>query len=75
MGKAVVVLEDLDFVWRENEVTEVVAMWRSGIPIDLIASNFGRDIDEVGLLVMHLRRQGIIRKRKGGAYGRVLDDQ
>lgn len=71
MGKAVIVLEDLDFVWRESEVNEAAEMWKMGIPIDLIAKNFGRDIDEVALLIMHLSRQGIIRKRKGGVFGGV----
>lgn len=69
MGKAVVVLEDLDFVWRESQVKEAAEMWKKGIPLDLIASNFGKEVDEAALLIMHLVRQRVIKKRKGGAFG------
>lgn len=71
--KVIVALEDLDFIWCENEAKEAAKMWRKGIPLDLIASNFGRDEDEVAVLLMHLARQNRISKREGGAYGRELD--
>ena len=70
----IVALEDLDFIWCEDEVKEAAAMWKKGIPLDLIASNFGRDEDEVAVLLMHLARQNRISSREGGAYGRAIND-
>ncbi|MCS1351176.1 helix-turn-helix domain-containing protein [Mechercharimyces sp. CAU 1602] len=64
-----VALEDLDFVWDEAEVPQVVEMWRDGQSLHDIAKTLDRDPDEVTLLVMDLARQGRISRRKRGARG------
>lgn len=67
--KTIIALEELNFVWCDDEATEVADMWRMGIPIDLIADNFARDPDEVAILLMHLARRGRIKARPGGVFG------
>ena len=65
----VIVLEELDFVWDEDEITEYCQMWREGKPFSEIAEWFGRDPDEVLLLHLHLARKGRVKARKGGLMG------
>ncbi|MED0675812.1 helix-turn-helix domain-containing protein [Aneurinibacillus thermoaerophilus] len=62
--------EDLNFFWDEDQVSEVIAMWNMGIPVEYIASNFGREVDEVAILIFDLCRQGKIEPRPGGVFGR-----
>lgn len=70
----IVALEDLDFIWCEEEVKEVIEMWERGIPLDMIASNFDRDQDEVAILIMHLARKNQIKPRVGGIFGGVKNE-
>lgn len=69
-SKIYIALEDLDFVWDEKDVKEVDEMWESGIPLNIIAQNFGRDINEVAILIIDRRRNGFIELRDTGIFGR-----
>lgn len=68
----IVALEDLDFIWCEDEAKEAAEMWRKGIPIDLIASNFGRSVDDTFAILWDLARKGRIKLRDGGIFGRDI---
>lgn len=69
-NKIYIACEDLDFLWDEEQILEVIAMWNMGIPIEYIASSFGREVDEAALLIFDLCRQGKIKPRPGGVFGR-----
>ncbi|MEZ2661790.1 hypothetical protein [Aneurinibacillus aneurinilyticus] len=69
-SKIYIACEDLDFLWDKEQILEVIAMWNMGIPIGHIASNFGREVDEAALLIFDLCRQGKIKPRPGGVFGR-----
>ncbi|MEG6615365.1 hypothetical protein V6C27_02830 [Peptococcaceae bacterium 1198_IL3148] len=74
-----IALYDLDFSWYHWEIEQVIELWNEGVSIEDIALQVRpakngiktRDdaVDEVALLIMHLRRQGMIRHRTGGAWG------
>lgn len=66
----IIALEELNFFWDEDDVNEVAEMCRLGIPKEMIASNFDRDIDEVEVLIIHLKRKNRLRPRNGGEGGR-----
>lgn len=62
--------EDLDYYWSEEEAKEFRQLWNMGISIDVIAQNFGREVDEVFILALDQARKGLISKRKGALFGR-----
>lgn len=64
-----IVLEDMDLDWSKDDVDEFDLMWKKGIPIDLIAKNFGREVDEIAVLVMDRARRGSINPRYRGVFG------
>ena len=70
-----VILDDLDLSWTMKEMEQAVMMWNSGFSIGYMAGmlrSFDHPddgVDETALLVMHLRRQGVIGNRKGGYEG------
>jgi hypothetical protein len=66
--KPIVILEDLKRSWYSDEINRFSLMWKEGICITKIAEEMKKDIDEVGLLVIHCKRQGVIENRPGGAY-------
>jgi len=66
-----VALEDVNFIWCERtEIPLVEKLWTDGAPIWEIAEQVGRDVDEVAILIMDRVRQGFIKPRPRGAYGR-----
>ena len=67
--KLYIACSDMDLDWDIQEVQEVEEMWNKGIPLEMIASSFGRDLDEVAILIMDRARQGRLSKRKYGALG------
>ncbi|WP_051620975.1 hypothetical protein [Paenibacillus sp. UNC451MF] len=67
-----VCLEDLDFVWDEKNISTASQMWNEGLSVWDMARSFERDIDEVTLLIMDLKRRGRIQDRPGGAWGRRM---
>ncbi|MBO8136779.1 MAG: hypothetical protein H0Z40_01370 [Desulfotomaculum sp.] len=76
----VVILDDLDFSWHEEEINRVVDMWNEGYSISEIVREIRpprsglktkRDAeDEVALLIFHLAREGRIEPRPGGVWGK-----
>lgn len=62
-------LEDLNFVWDEQDVVRFDAMWKSGQSIAEIAHELQRDIDDVAVLAMDRNRRYAIRPRLGGVFG------
>jgi len=71
----VIILDDLDFSWTEYEVYQAMLMWTAMYSIEEMAQKLrpydskGNAIDEVTLLIMHLSRQGKIKRRQGGVLG------
>ena len=68
-SELVIILEDLDFSWYANEIDKVKSLWKYGWHIKDIAKTVKRDQDEVAMLIMHLARQGRIRRRRMGVLG------
>lgn len=62
-SKLVIILDDLDFSWTKLEVAKAILMWRNGYSLEEMAKQLRphdstKDaIDEVALLIMHLRRR------------------
>lgn len=63
--------EDMDFIWREQDVTEVERLWREGYDIHFIAKAVRRNIDEVVLLIMDRARCGALKRRPTGVFGKM----
>lgn len=63
--------EDMEFVWREQDVAEVERMWHEGYDIRFIAKAVRRNIDEVVLLIMDRARQGLLMPRPTGVFGKM----
>ncbi len=69
----IIVLDDLDFSWESEEVESARNMWEEGTSVADMAKVLrphdypSTAIDEVALLVMHLRRANKIKLRKRGA--------
>ncbi|MFE4203866.1 hypothetical protein [Aneurinibacillus aneurinilyticus] len=70
-NKVYIACEDLDFLWDEEQIPEVIAMWNMGIPIEYIANTFGCEVDEAALLIFDLCRQRKIDPRPNGVWGRI----
>lgn len=64
-----IALEDMDFTWYADEVGQVARWWAEGLPLEAMAARLGREMDEVGILLIDLGRRGKIRERDGGVYG------
>ncbi|WP_322925349.1 helix-turn-helix domain containing protein [Paenibacillus campi] len=64
-----IALEELNFVWDENELKRFRRMWTAGYTLPAIALAFDRDPDEVVLLVMDQARAGEIKRRPNGLLG------
>lgn len=61
--------EDIDFIWREQDVDEVERMWREGYDIRAIAKVLRRHVDEVTVLIIDRARRGTIKRRPMGVFG------
>lgn len=64
-----IALEELDFMWDQEDVKAFETMWELGWDCGRIAKELGRDPDEVALLVIDRARAGKIEPRKGGWFG------
>jgi len=73
--RLVIALDDLDFSWTKHEIRKAIMLWNSGYSIQDMAKQLRpydgmKDaVDEVALLIMHLKRQGKITNREGGVMG------
>ncbi|MGM0903090.1 MAG: hypothetical protein ACQEXB_18575 [Bacillota bacterium] len=65
----VIVLEDLDFVWDEEELEDIAFCWQEGMSVRAIANRFKRDPDEILLALIHLAREERIKQREKGLMG------
>lgn len=61
-----IALEELNFIWDEDDVKRFITMWKEGINFWKIANEFQRDPDEVAVLMMSLVREGKIEPRRLG---------
>lgn len=66
--------EDMDFIWYEQDVIEVERLWREGYDIRFIAATVRRKVDEVAILIMDRSRQGLLRPRPMGVFGKMEDE-
>lgn len=64
-----VACEDLNFVWNEDQLQDVIDLWNFGVPIDYMARHLGREQEEVVILAIDLSRKGRIGSRPGGLMG------
>lgn len=64
-----IILEDVEFAWRKSDIQEVIKLWGYGIPLKKISERINRDLDEVFLLLLHLARNGTIKKRENFIWG------
>jgi len=65
----VIVLEDLDFVWDEEELDDIAFCWNEDMSVRTIAKRFKRDPDEILLAIIHLARDERIKQRENGLMG------
>lgn len=68
--KIYLALEELNFVWCEAEVSQVIDLWEQGLNIWDISKAMKRDPDEVTILIMDLARKERITPRPVIAVGR-----
>lgn len=67
----VIVLEELNFLWDEDELIELAEMWEQHKNIIEISNYFQRNKDELLLAILHLARTDKIKTRKGGFFGNI----
>jgi hypothetical protein len=70
----IIIGEDLNWVWCEDEILEAQVMYDMGIPLDMIASNFNRPILEVAIMLAIRAEEGHLEPRQSGVYGRVKEN-
>lgn len=61
--------EELNFTWKEDQLTEFREMWARGYDIRVIARRLGRKPEEVAILIIDQARTSKIKKRPGGIFG------
>ncbi|WP_072986825.1 hypothetical protein [Clostridium cavendishii] len=64
------ILEDINFMWKKEEINKVKDMWNGGESLKDITEAVNREGDEVFLLLLHLARQRKIKIRKGFIWGK-----
>jgi len=65
-----IVLMDLDFSWKNEEIEKVIELWNKGYGIDKIKEKLNRnDGDEVFLLLLDLARKNKNAKRLNDIWG------
>jgi len=66
--------EELNFLWREQDVEKVERLWREGYDIRAIAKAVRRHVDEVAVLIMDRVRYGALKRRPTGVFGKMEDN-
>lgn len=61
--------DGFEFGWNDIELNRVLKHWPAGTPGNAIAYKLNRDPDELAVLIISLRREGIIQERPGGWKG------
>jgi hypothetical protein len=62
----VIILEDADFIWDEDELEEMITLWNKGVSAKRMGAIFKRDPDDVLLALIHLAKQDLITRRENG---------
>ena len=70
-GSSYIACEDLDFIWRDDEVQVFDRMWMLGKTLPDIAARFNRTQEEVLILALDRGLKKMISPRKGGLLGEV----
>ena len=65
----IIALEDLDFVWKDKEVSLFIEYWEQGMSIQCISKELKRTQEECVCLIMHLALEEELTQRKGGLFG------
>jgi DNA-directed RNA polymerase subunit RPC12/RpoP len=63
--------DDLDLTLTGAQLTELVRMWKVGVPLGEMAHRLRKDPDLTAILVLDLARRGRIGKRPGGYHGEL----
>lgn len=70
-----IALLDLNFSFTQTQIKLAIEAWNMGMSIEEMAKlvrpfdRKGDAIDETAILIMHLKRRGKIKSRKGGILG------
>ncbi|USK43751.1 hypothetical protein [Cytobacillus oceanisediminis] len=64
-----IVLEELDFIWDDDELDLLKDLWDREFSITWIGNYFERDPDEVLLALIHLAKENRIDRRRTGLKG------
>lgn len=64
-----IALENLNFLWDEDEVFKFREMWEEGLSLPAIAKELKRKQNEVAVLILDQAEKGKIQPRKGGVWG------
>lgn len=67
--KTVIVLEEMDFIWDEDELALLKDLWDREFSITWIGNYFERDPDDVLLALIHLAKENRIDRRRTGLKG------
>ncbi len=70
-GPLYIALEDFDLSFYQTEVDAVVAGWKDGLPVTVIAENVAREVEEVFVLLFDMANRGKIKNRPNGLFGAV----
>lgn len=62
-------LEDINFLWDEDQLPDVRYLWNQGLPLGDMAKYFKRKPIEVFVLVLDQMEHGQLKAREGGIHG------
>jgi hypothetical protein len=67
-SKIYVLLEEFHLEWKTTDILEFQELWHKGFSLRWIANYFGRDIDEMAVVVIDQARRGYIPCRSRGIF-------
>lgn len=67
-----IALENLNFLWDEDEVLKFREMWEEGLSLPAIAKKLRRKQNEVAVLILDQAEEKKIKPRPGGLWGWVM---
>lgn len=66
-----IILQDIEFAWKTKDIETIKKMWERNCSLKQMIKKINRNGDEIFLLLIHLSRQGEIKKRKGFIWGGI----
>ena len=66
-----IILQDIEFAWKIKDIETIKKMWERNCSLKQMIKKINRNGDEIFLLLIHLSRQGEIKKRKGFIWGGI----